>query len=405
MKEYNSVSWFEVREESVHIRAIRWTGAIVAAILLNLLYIRILPSGVQIARIAESTIPAEDMLEIEMVEPDDPFQYVETNPDNVQNEPDDTTNISDQNQQAAQENVAGAENNPTPFLKGDDQESPKIVEGHMPVEEESGSPIQVYGGGQQTIQGQQQQAVTQPKQEAQPESKPSIAAPAIYDLPEIAPPPPTPEFIDKEESDSDEGVSIPIIEKPQFEAEEQSQQEGKDKHININIPPSVAQELSKAIEEQKALQQQQALPNQQAGQNSAQPMPRPRLSPKVLPGPLLDSQIYAARMGPIGFDAKFSQFGYYLSRMFETIQMQWYSLLTDVKIGQEHRPAYVIIRYALDSQGKVVHSEVLETNAGQLATLLCRDAIESRAPFGPWTEQMVEQLGDQTEIVLKFIYM
>ena len=404
MKEYNSVSWFEVSQESVQIRAIRWTGAVLVAILLNLLYIRILPTGGQIARIAETTL-TEDMLEIEMVDPEDPFQYVETNPDNAQNEPDDTTNISEQNQQAAQENVAGAQNNPTPYIKGDDQESPKIVEGQMPVEEEPGSPVQVYSGGQQNLQGQQQQPFTQQKQEAQPESQPSMAVPSVYDLPEIAPPPPTPEFIDKEESDSDEGVEIPIIEKPQFEAEEQSQQEGEDKHININIPPSVAQELSKAIEEQKALNQQQAQPSQQASQSNAQPMPRPRLSPKVLPGPLLDSQVYAARMGPIGFDAKFSQFGYYLSKMFEVIQMQWYSLLADVTIGQEHRPAYVVVRYTLDSDGKVVESEVLETNAGQLATLLCRDAIESRAPFGPWTEQMVEQLGDQTEIVLKFIYM
>ena len=376
-----------------------------AAVLLNWLYIYILPNSNGVVQLVGAA-PEKDMLEIEMLEPDEPFQYVETNPDNVVNEPDDTSNISDRSQQAAQENVAGAQNNPTPFIKGDDTESPKIVEGEMPVEEESGNPVQVYGGGPQTVQGQQQQPVTQQEQVQQQESRPSMEAPGVYDLPEIAPPPPTPDFIDKVESDSEEGVEIKIIEKPDIEAEDESPQEGKDQHLNINIPPSVAQELSKAIEAQKALQQQQAQPNQQAGQNSpTQPMPRPRLSPKVLPGPLLDSQVYAARMGPIGFDAKFSQFGYYLSRMFETIQMQWYSLLADVTIGQEKRPAYVVVRYTLDSQGKVVNSEVLETNAGQLGTLLCRDAIESRAPFGLWTEQMVDQLGDQTEITLKFIYL
>jgi hypothetical protein len=41
-------------------------------------------------------------------------------------------------------------------------------------------------------------------------------------------------------------------------------------------------------------------------------------------------------------------------------------------------------------------SDVLETNAGKLGTLLCRDAIESRAPFGVWTQQMVDQLGEET---------
>jgi hypothetical protein len=403
LKDYNSVSWFEVRKESVRFQAFKWSIAVLTALLLNWLYIEGLPDSHGLHRGIESQ-PEENNLQIEMVEPEKELQYVETNPDNPENEPDDTTNISDRTQQAAQENVAGAQNNPTPFLKGDDAESPKIVEGEMPVEEQAGNPVQASSGQQVTQpQEQQEQQQMQAEQIPQPESLPSIEAPSIYDLPEIAPPPPTPDFIDKVESDSEEGVDLKIIEKPEVEAETNSQQEGEDKRININIPPSVAAELSKAIEAQKAQQQQ---PNHQQGQNSpAQPMPRPRLSPKVLPGPLLNSQVYAARMGPIGFDAKFSQFGYYLSRMFETIQMQWYSLLADVTIGQEKRPAFVIVEYTLDSEGKVVESKVLDTNAGQLATLLCRDAVESRAPFGLWTEQMVDQLGDQTQIILKFIYM
>lgn len=405
LKDYNSVTWFEVREESARFRAFKWGIAVAVALFLNWFYIEGIPDSHGINRRIESQ-PEDNSLQIEMIEPEKEFQYVETNPDNLQNEPDDTTHISERTQQAAQENVAGALNNPTPFLKGDDKDSPKIVEGEMPVQEQDGNPVQAYSGQQASQSEQQQQQQMQPEQVPQPESLPSIEAPSLYELPEISPPPPTPDFIDKVESDSEEGVDLKIIEKPKFKAETNSQQEGEDERININIPPSVAAELSKAIEAQKALQQQEQRPDQKQGQNtSAQPMPRPRLSPKVLPGPLLDSQVYAARMGPVGFDAKFSQFGYYLSRMFETIQMQWYSLLSDITIGQEKRPAIVVVEYVLDSEGRVLDTNVLETNAGQLGTLLCRDAIESRAPFGLWTEQMVDQLGDQTSIILKFIYM
>ena len=107
-----------------------------------------------------------------------------------------------------------------------------------------------------------------------------------------------------------------MIEAPDEPVEQFSTQDGEDERLNINIPPSVAQQLSKAQEELKKQQQQNPQPNQQPQQaqqpQEARPMPRPRLSPKVLPGPLLNSQVYAARIGDIAYDAKFSQFGYYL---------------------------------------------------------------------------------------------
>ena len=428
MGEENSVNWFEVKQDPMHLRILKWIVAVLAALLLNWAYINGLPvtHGYEILSASE---PKGDELTIEMMDELEEMQYVETNPDAVENEPDKTPNISNRNQQSAQENVAGPAQESNPFVEGDDEESPKILEGEIPVDGEDAPAIQTVTQessnrpqpeqeAREASQAmrRQQQAMEQPQEEQQeqqptPEVMPSMEAPSsLEDLPAIPPPPPTPDFIEKEEPQPGDGVTVPMIEAPEEPVMQYSQQMGEDKTLNINIPPSVAQQLSKAQEELKKQQQQQKQQPDQQAQTAQQPvkpqpMPRPRLSPKVLPGPLLASQTYAARMGEIAVDAKFNQFGYYLQRMFETIQLQWYSLLNDVTIGQEHRPAYAVIEYDLNTEGKVVATRVLDSNAGDLATLLCKDAIESRAPFGPWTRQMVDQLGEQQTIRVKFIYL
>lgn len=410
-------------------RIVKWVSAVLIALFLNWFYINGLPVTSGYEALAREQMPQEEEFSIDMSDQLDEMKYVETNPEGLQNEPDDTTNISNRNQQAAQENVAGAEKNDTPFVEGEDEESPKIIEGEVPTEGEDTPAIQEYSSqtssqqtqptpeAQQSMQPtppqqsqQQNQQEEQQEQQPMPDVLPSMQAPSdLAQLPTIPPPPPTPDFIDEEKEPlTEDGITLPMIKAQDVPVQDYSKQEGEDSTLNINIPPSVAQQLSKAQEELKQQQQQnpQATQNPQPAQKpTPQPMPRPRLSPKVLPGPLVASQVYAARMGPIGFDAKFSQFGYYLQRMFETIQLQWYSLLDDVTISQEKRPAYVVIEYDLNAEGKVVEARVLETNAGQLATLLCKDAIESRAPFGPWTSQMVDQLGDQQTIRLKFVYL
>lgn len=409
----------------MHLRIIKWVLAVAVALFLNWAYINGLPLNTRF-EFVEAQEDRGDELTIEMVDELEEMQYVETNPDAVENEPDDTANFSNRNQQAAQEDVAGPEKNDTPFIEGQDEESPKIIEGQIPVEGEDAPPVKEFNNessseprpaqearqARQAMRSQQaqEQQEQQEEQQASPEMMPSIEAPSdLEELPAIPPPPPTPEFIDEVEPETEDGLMVPIIEASKEPVEQFSTQEGEDKTLNINIPPSVAQQLSKAQEEMRKQQMQQPQPEQQPQEAQQavkpQPMPRPRLSPKVLPGPLLESQMYAARMGPVAFDAKFSQFGYYLQRMFETIQLQWYSLLDDVTIGQEHRPAFALIEYDLNSEGRVVDTRVIETNAGDLATLLCRDAIESRAPFGPWTRQMMDQLGDQQTIRLKFIYL
>jgi hypothetical protein len=419
LKEPHPVDWFEVWEDKPRRSIIRWVVAIIVSILLNSIYIMGFPTKETALEVVQDSTKEEDEFLIDLADEEALPEYVEANPDKVENEPDETNNISDRDQQAAQENVAGPDPNETPYLEGEDPESSKLLEGQIPQEGESSPRIEVESRQTQNSeprenqQPQPQQPESPPiqregEQTESPESMPFENQ--LDELPTIPAPPPTPEFIDpEEESDDPEGTKLTIIEDIDQEVAPIAQEESEDRILNINIPPSVAEQMALAIEAQKAREAQKAetQPAQQPNPSPQKPTPapRPRLKPSVLPGPLMDSQVYAARMDVIGFDAKFSQFGHYLSRMFEAIQLQWYSLLSDVTIGQEKRPAWVRIRFTLNSEGRVVDAQVLDTNAGNLATLLCQDAIESRSPYGFWTEQMVDQLGDQQEIEVRFIYL
>lgn len=380
--------WFDKDKEPVVSLLMRWGAAALCALAFNLTYFHALPGVALTEDAATGSRDSEQEFDLQLVEADEEQRYVEANPDAPENEPDRTNQFSDRSQQAAQEDQVGDTPSPTPFLNGEEADSQKIKEGSMPSEPAPSQPVVETVQGGQSSQGQQAAA----------DSEPAPDQPLIQTMPKVAPPPPTPEFIDEEEGEDEDGVEIPIIRKDSEDKDPDSKREDE-RTVNVNIPPSVAQLLSE-------FQQEFPEVNQQEGSETAkpQPMPRPRLSPDVLPGPLMASQNYAARMGITAVDARFSQFGFYLKQLFDTIQLQWYSLLANVTIGQENRPARVDVEFVLTSDGRVDKAEVLDTNAGQLATLLCKDAIESRSPFGPWTEQMVASMGDETTIRIRFIY-
>lgn len=382
------VHWFDKDKEPVVSLLMRWGAAALCALAFNLTYFHALPGVALTEDAATGSRDSEQEFDLQLVEADEEQRYVEANPDAPENEPDRTNRFSDRSQQAAQEDQVGDTPSPTPFLNGEEADSQKIKEGSMPSEPAPSQPVVETVQGGQSSQGQQAAA----------DSEPAPDQPLIQTMPKVAPPPPTPEFIDEEEGEDEDGVEIPIIRKDSEDKDPDSKREDE-RTVNVNIPPSVAQLLSE-------FQQEFPEVNQQEGSETAkpQPMPRPRLSPDVLPGPLMASQHYAAQMGITAVDARFSQYGFYLKQMFDTIQLQWYSLLANVTIGQENRPARVDVEFVLTSDGRVEKAEVLDTNAGQLATLLCKDAIESRSPFGPWTEQMVASMGDETTIRIRFIY-
>jgi hypothetical protein len=186
------------------------------ALFLNALYLAGLPLPVRnMPGVQQPT--SRDGIDLELIDEVPEERYVETNPDVPVNEPDDTNQISDRDQQSAQENVAGPQNSPTPFVKGEDEESMKILEGAMPEQGEEAArqpPVQVVQSqpsdspepspDEETMEAERQAASMQG-------GAPPSDQTFLDDLPRIPPPPPTPDFIDPVESEDEDGIEIPMI--------------------------------------------------------------------------------------------------------------------------------------------------------------------------------------------------
>ena len=89
--------------------------------------------------------------------------------------------------------------------------------------------------------------------------------------------------------------------------------------------------------------------------------------------------------------------------MIAAISLQWHKLVFNASLDSQLRST-VNVRFILNNLGLIEKIQNVETTAGQLSTLLCKDAVESRAPFGPWTVDMVQVFGDRTDVNIRFHY-
>ena len=64
----------------------------------------------------------------------------------------------------------------------------------------------------------------------------------------------------------------------------------------------------------------------------------------------------------------------------------------------------VILKFIIFNRGDIENLEVVHSTAGQAATIICKDAVQSRSPFGVWTDEMVRTLGQEQIIRVTFIY-
>lgn len=94
----------------------------------------------------------------------------------------------------------------------------------------------------------------------------------------------------------------------------------------------------------------------------------------------------------------------YLERMIDAVQIQWDQLVGDRRIGAEAIGTKVAVTFTLNDAGEVKRISVSDTKAGEKARAACVDAIKSRAPFGPWSDDMKQKLGAEQRITLSFFY-
>ncbi len=132
------------------------------------------------------------------------------------------------------------------------------------------------------------------------------------------------------------------------------------------------------------------------------PRPRPRVSPELVEAPIRRSSGAANRRGDVAIDATFNEFGEYQQQMMAAVQRGWFQ---EIDFFQPlDTAATVHIRFTLRSDGSVHDMQVVETSAGEVATLICQSAVEKRSPFRPWTRDMIEVFGEEQTMNFRFHY-
>lgn len=128
-----------------------------------------------------------------------------------------------------------------------------------------------------------------------------------------------------------------------------------------------------------------------------EPAPRPVIAPPPgLKTITMRSNTAVNEIGACSLDAKYSEFGDYTQRMLEAIQAAWYIGVERTAIVQPQ--AVVVVKFTLNSDGTVSDAEIVYSNASMPATYACLDAVESRAPFDPWREDMRAFVGKDFEV-------
>jgi hypothetical protein len=318
------------------------------------------------------------------------MRYVDANPDAPATTAPNTNNFAARDERAAQPNPVPNQQADRPHSVGDIDYSPTIVKGDLrqPAPPQNPSPP-----------GTPQPSAPSPK--AAPPTPPSQAEPAPQ---KPAPPtqsakaaqasaPSTPPDALPGEPGNGEGVRE--MEKP-VDSPSDAPVEMASEQAMAAPPPSVA-----ALQDQ-AMQPVTPTPPPTPGANAAPA--RTRVQIHVTSGILMDSSPNVGTAGIEAVDAKFSKYGEYLSRMFEAICSDWYTECDKFNFSTADYGAKVEIAFVIDPQGQITDLRVLRSNASQAATLLCVNAVQSRAPFGDWTKEMAAQLGAAQTIRISFWY-
>lgn len=340
----------------------RSTGVgILAVILVHLLLFLVAPyllrSDVVRPVARKQAIPRQFNIEIApeefvrpLVKPPVPNKYVEANPDAPDKVPDNTNNFSSKNQVLAQEKPQLDQHNDKPKLDGKkDIESNQTVDGRLTKPQDS-----VPAAPTVTTTAKTQMA---PKQAQDP-----LAG------------------FDKMKSGEDGFGSnlgkVPDVTKPMPEKVEGA----KDAPLVEG-----AQTLVPAIDPRK-------------------PRARPVLeTAHTRPAIFQDNQFGTSNIGPVAFSAKWSNYGAYLHKMMEAIQIQWDRILIDSRTSPPSG-SYVTVKFTMDLHGKITEILDVESTSSEQGKQSCVSAITLTAPYGDWTDDMIAVLGNSQELTFRFYY-
>ena len=283
-----------------------------------------------------------------------PQKFVETNPDAPENIPDKTNNFGAQNQQAAQEQPAKKTGGDRPEMEGrKDIESTQIVTGqlHEPTPPApSAPPVPVAP------------VAAQPTPQARREQNP------------------LPGF-EKTEGDNPNnfgGGMAPIV--PNAEAVPTKVEGAKEAPL-----------IQGATGSTYTIDRNRPQPRQQLNQRN------------VRPAIFSENQIGTKNIGMAAVDARWSNYGVYLQRMIDTVQIQWDAL---IRAGTyPSSGSTVTVKFKINSEGAITTVMHVDSGmAGPQAEGYCVTAITKPSPYGKWSDDMVAILGNEQEMTFVFYY-
>jgi hypothetical protein len=283
-----------------------------------------------------------------------PFKFVETNPNAPENTPDKTTNFAERNQQVAQEKPTPDGKSDRPALEGKkDFASTQIVDGRL--------------------------------------SKPIEQVEAV--------PPPV------ETRVAETTVTAPKLEQNPLPGTERKQGENIDSFgSNVAKFPENAKPIPEKIEGEKNVPLVEGATATTMAIDPQHPRPRPQVVTQINTRPAIfaENKFGTDKIGNIAVDAKWSNYGVYLHRMIEAVQIQWEKLLD----AKTYPPSgsYVTVKFILDSKGNIAKIVEVDNHSSEQGERACASAITDRASFGPWTDDMIALLGEQQEMTFTFYY-
>lgn len=284
-----------------------------------------------------------------------PMNFVEANPNAPDNVPDKTNNFAAQNQQVAQEKPTENGKSDRPAIEGrTDIQSTQIVTGSLT------QPIEAMPAPPPTpAQEEQQQTQTAPRQEQIPLSG-----------------------FEKTEGESENSYGS-----------------------NIAKFAEGAKAVPEKVEGAKDVPMIQGANSTIPRIDPKNPRPRPQVvkQQQVRPAVFQENKFGTSNIGLAAWDAKWSNYGQYLQKLIDTVQIQWERILYESRIYPVNGTNVKVV-FVLNSKGEIARIVLVEGTAGNQAEKACASAITARAPYGPWTDDMVAVLGEEQELTFTFHY-
>lgn len=370
--------------------SIRWRPVVIALIgslLAHLLLYLFIPETLM-AMAGEA--PRQNWQEFDIIlageEPEIMQQYVPSNRENVSNPPDETDYFAARDSQAVNEELREDLNEDTPFIDGESEEFNNLVQG-QPVAVPPSPPVPPA-----------QASETEPRQQQNP-SLPQIRINRPLGDDELTRERARAPVALEEEALEEEGpLSVPEI--PEDVPEDEEALEVVDTEDEAEEDKSRLDDG--VVQEQRPLTPpEEAAPEPNPDDQSAR-LPQPRV--KIAnTGPLKKHMAGVSRLGQMAdYSAEFSQFGAYLERMFETIEIEWHNLLRQQRLAESR--SRVSIAFFLNEYGEVVDWEIVAATSSLQAQVICAAAINNRAPFGDWSDEMRSTLKDPERIIVNFLF-